>query len=89
MMKRKSGDLNHISCIRSDDPKVSVKGNDIKERCRKYFNKLLNENSIRGLGTREDTSLAGYTFYCKILVAKLKNILARMKTIKATGPIVT
>lgn len=34
------------------------------------FNKLLNEYSIGGLETREDSLFAGYTFYNIIRVAK-------------------
>lgn len=43
--------------------KVLVNDNDIIERLREYFNKLLIENSIGGLGSKEDTSLAGHKFY--------------------------
>lgn len=36
------------------------KTNIISEMWREYFNKLLNEDSIGGVGTREGTSLAGH-----------------------------
>lgn len=37
-----------------------VKVNNIKEMWGEYLNKLLNEDTIGGLGTREDTLLAGH-----------------------------
>ena len=37
----KSRDLDHVKCIKSNDQKVLVKDNYIKERWREYFSKLL------------------------------------------------
>ena len=62
MKKRKSNNLNHLRCIKSDNKKVLVKGNDIKERWREYFNKLLNEDSIESLRTRKDT-FVNWTYF--------------------------
>ena len=44
--ERKSRDLDHVKCIKSNDQKVLVKDNDIKERWMKYFGKLLNEDYV-------------------------------------------
>lgn len=49
MRERKSRNLNHVRCIRSEDQKILLKDNDIIERWRGYFNKLLNEESFGGL----------------------------------------
>ena len=37
MSERKSRDLDHVKCIKSDDQKVLLKGNDVKERWREFF----------------------------------------------------
>ena len=54
----KSRDFDHLRYIKRDDQKVLMKDNAIKERCREYLNKLLNEDSKRDLGTRINTPLA-------------------------------
>lgn len=63
-----------------------MKDNDNKQRWREYFNKLLNKESIGGLGLREDTSLVGHVVYHKIIAAEVKRALARMKMGKFMGP---
>ena len=45
--ERKSRDLNHVKCIDSHDQKILLMGNDIKERWREYFNKLLTKRLCR------------------------------------------
>ena len=40
MMERKSRDLDHVKCLKTDYQKVLVKDNDIKERWEEYFNKF-------------------------------------------------
>ena len=40
--ERKSRDLYHVKCIKSNDQKVLVNDNDIKERRSEYFSILLN-----------------------------------------------
>ena len=56
--KRKSRDSDHVKCIKRNDQKVLLKDNDIKERQRKYFGKLLNEDYVEDIRTRDDTWLA-------------------------------
>lgn len=58
MREMKCKDLDLVRFIRSD--------NNINKRWKEYFNKLLNEDSIRGLGTREDALLVGHSFYHRI-----------------------
>lgn len=79
MKEKKRRDFNHIKCIKNDDQKVLVKNNDIKERWIEYFNELFNEDSIGGLKTRENTSLARHTFYRRNRVAKVKKALVKGK----------
>lgn len=50
-------------CIKSNDQKVLLKDNDIKERWREYFGIFLNEDYIGDIRTKEDTSLAKLTAF--------------------------
>lgn len=40
MRERKSRGLDHVKCITSDEQKILLKNNDIKERWIDYLNKL-------------------------------------------------
>ena len=42
--ERKTRDFNQVKCIKSKDSKVLVKDEEIKERWKNYFEKLLNED---------------------------------------------
>ena len=44
LRERKTRDFNHIKCIKNKDSRVLVQEEEIKERWRSYFEKLLNEN---------------------------------------------
>lgn len=83
MGKRKSRDLDRVRCIKSDKKKKIVRDNNIKESWREYFNKLLSEDSIGALGSRENTLLSRHTFYHIIRVAEVKKALARIKIVKS------
>lgn len=53
--------LKHVyRLLNMNSEKKKKKTNIISEMWREYFNKLLNEDSIGGVGTREGTSLAGH-----------------------------
>ena len=64
--ERKSRGLDHVKCIKSNDQKVLVKDDDIKERWREYFSILLNEDYIGGIRTKDDTSLAKNIFFVEL-----------------------
>ena len=53
---------------------------------REYFSKLLNEDYIVDIRTREDTSLAEHTSFHRILGVEVMKALKQMKTRKATDP---
>ena len=63
LREKKSRDLNHVKCIKSNNQNVLMKDNNIKERWKEYFKKLLNEDYIRDTRTKEHTSLAEHTFF--------------------------
>lgn len=76
MRERKSRDLDHARCIKSEDQKVLVKDNE-----NNIFNKLSNEYSLGGLGTREDTWLVGHEKKSEILSVWLDLIRIRVVVI--------
>ena len=53
--ERKTRDFNQVKCIKSEDSKVLVRDEEIKERWKKYFEKLLNEGHVRSLRNDEET----------------------------------
>ena len=67
--KRKVGSWSSQK-YKGDDQKAIEKDNDIKERWRERFNKILNEDSIERLGTRDYALLAGHIFYHIIRVCR-------------------
>ena len=62
-----------------------MKDNDIKERWREYFSKLLNEDYVGDVGTREETLLEEHTFFRRIKEVEVRKALKQMKTGKALG----
>ena len=50
------------------------------------FSKLLNEDYIGDIKTKEDTSLAKNTFICTIRVVKVRKALKQMKIRRVTSP---
>lgn len=46
-MRKTSRDLDHVRYIKSDNRKVLIKDNDIKESWKEYFNILLDEGGVR------------------------------------------
>ena len=81
----KSRESDYVKCIKSNDQKVLVKDSNSKERWREYFSKLLNEDHIRDIRTKEDTSIVKHIFFRRIRVVQVRKALKQMKTGKATG----
>ena len=73
--ERNSRDLDHIKCIKSNDQMVLVKDNDITKRWREYFCKLLNEDYVGYITTREDTLLTKHTFFRRIRAVGVRKAL--------------
>lgn len=42
LKEQKTRDLNQVSCIKNEEDRVLVVDKDFKERCRSYFDKLMN-----------------------------------------------
>ena len=50
MRERKTRDFTQVKCIKSEDSRILVKDDEIKERQRVYFEKLLNEKPEENSG---------------------------------------
>ena len=87
MREKKTRELGTIRCIKDHNHKVLVKDTDIKERWKKYFDKLFNDNYVQDVGDvnipPEDLNR---DFMHRIMSGEVKEALRRMKIRKAVGP---
>ncbi|CAL5400242.1 unnamed protein product [Camellia sinensis] len=89
MRERKTRDFNQVKCIKSEDSKVLVKDDEIKERWKNYFEKLLNEehgSTTIGEEIISNTINQDYRFYRRIRNFEVEIALKKMKSNKALGP---
>ena len=56
-----------MMCIKSNDQNVPVKDNDVKERWREYFSKLLNEDYIGDIKNNTGYSVSKTYFFLQNL----------------------
>ncbi|CAL5326839.1 unnamed protein product [Camellia sinensis] len=87
--ERKTRDFNQVKCIKSEDSKVLVKDDEIKERWKNYFEKLLNEehgSTTIGEEIISNTINQDYRFYRRIRNFEVEIALKKMKSNKALGP---
>jgi hypothetical protein len=85
--ERKTRDIIQVKCIKNETERLLTKDEDIKNRWRKYFNKLFNEYS--GSSSIElDISLDDLKrqFVHRIQESEVKDVLKRMKGDKTMGP---
>ena len=89
MREKKTRDFSQVKCIKNEDLSVLVKDEEIKDRWKTYFEKLLNEKH----GERVDEEEFGcpeesreYRFYRRIQRSEVAMALKRMKSGKALGP---
>ena len=84
----KCRDLDHVRCIESEDQRVLVKDEEIKERWRSYFQKLLNEDHVGnvGLGIGKVRESRDHRYLRRISVTEVKEALKKMKIGKALVP---
>ena len=85
--ERKTRDINQIKCIKDGADQLLVKGEEIKDRWREYFDKLFNgesEDPTLDLdATSDDTNRC---FVRRIQGAEIEEALKKMKGGKAVGP---
>ena len=85
---RKCRDLDHVRWIKSEDQRVLVKDEEIKERWRSYFQKLLNEDHVGNVGFRigRVEEIRNHRYLRRISVTEVKEALKKMKIGKALRP---
>ena len=85
--ERKTEDLCTVRCVKDADQKILVQDEEIKERWRKYFNKLFNGSSTQNLdGLTIQYQDMNYNYMHRISESKVKEALKRMKSRKVVGP---
>ncbi|XP_013169614.1 PREDICTED: uncharacterized protein LOC106119245, partial [Papilio xuthus] len=82
--ERSARDINHIKCIKDDEGKVLMDDDDIKQRWKEYFEKLMNEENIWS-GVLEEVPV-NIGMVKEISVEEVKKAVQGMKNGKAVGP---
>jgi hypothetical protein len=84
--ERKTRDIIQVKCIKDETERLLTKDEDIKNRWREYFDKLLNEDSgnssIELVISSDDFNRL---FVCRIQESEVKDDLKRMKGGKVMG----
>jgi CO dehydrogenase/acetyl-CoA synthase epsilon subunit len=85
--ERKMRDIIQVKCIKDATERLLIKGEDIKNRWREYFDKLFNEGS-ESSSIKLDISSDDLNrrFVRRIQESEVKDALKRMKGGKAMGP---
>ena len=89
LRERKTKDFNYIKCVKGEDERVLIKDEEIKERWKSYFEKLLNGNNLANLRIEECDNLGitnEHKFFHRFSILEIKNALSKMKNAKALGP---
>jgi len=85
--ERKTKDLCTVRCVKDEDQKVLVRDEEIKERCRKYFDTLFNGSSTQDLGELTIQYQDMNRNYMRIINEfEIKEVLKRIKSRKVVGP---
>jgi hypothetical protein len=85
--ERKIRDINQIKCIKDETDRLLVKDEEIKDRCREYFNKLFNgENEGPTLELDDSFDDTNRRFVRRIQETEIGEALKRMKGGKTMGP---
>ena len=89
MRERKTRDFNHIKCIKNEDSRMLVQEEEIKERWRSYFEKLLNENHTGNTMLEESSNnreIRESIFFLRIRASEVIFALKKMKSGRTLGP---
>ena len=87
MRETKSRGLGNVRCITSEDQRVVVKDDEVKEMW-SYFHKWFNENHTRqpNIETNSPFSCKNNWYIRKIKLSKFRGALKKMKTRRVVGP---
>jgi hypothetical protein len=85
--ERKMRDIIQVKCIKDATERLLIKGEDIKNRWREYFDKLFNEGSeSSSIELDISSDDLNRQFVRRIQESEVKDALKRMKGGKAMGP---
>jgi hypothetical protein len=85
--ERKTRNLNQVKCIKDEMDQLVVKGQDIKQRRRRYFDNLFNgENETMDTQLDDSFDDLNRCFVRRIQELEVKEALKRMKVCKMMGP---
>nr|XP_049692389.1 uncharacterized protein LOC126053698 [Helicoverpa armigera] len=82
--ERRSRDITHIKCIKDESGKVLCKDEEIKERWKVYFEKLMNEENVWN-GIHQEAQV-NKGLVREISMDEVERALGSMKNGKALGP---
>jgi hypothetical protein len=87
LRERKTRDFNQVKFIKNETDMFLVKDDEIKNRWRKYFDKLFNEESEK-ITTELDDSFddTNWRFVRRIQESEVKEVLKKIKIGKALNP---
>jgi hypothetical protein len=84
--ERKTRDINQVKCIKDEMDQLLVKGQDIKQRRKRYFDNLFNgENKNMDIQLDDSFDDLNRCFVRRIQESEVKEALKRMKGSKAMG----
>ena len=86
LREKKTKDFNHIKWVKGKDERVLIKEEEIKERWKSYFKKLINKNNLANLMIEECDNLRitnEYKFFRRFSMLEIKNALSKIKNAKA------
>jgi hypothetical protein len=85
--ERKMRDIIQVKCIKDEAEQLLTKDEDIKNRCREYFDKLFNKDSgSSSIELNISSDDINRQFVRRIQESEVKDALKRMKGGKAMGP---
>ena len=86
--RKNNRDFNHIKCIKNEDSRVLVQEEEIKERWRSYFEKLLNKNHTGNTILDEsgnNREIQESIFFRRIRASEVIFALKKVKSRRALG----
>jgi hypothetical protein len=86
LRERKTRDFNQVKCIKDEVDKLLVNDYEIKNKWRKYFDKLFNDKSEKTAIELDDSIDTNRRFVWRIQESEVKEALKKMKKGKALGP---
>jgi hypothetical protein len=85
--EKNTRNINMVKCIKDNDHWVLIKGEEINERWRSYFDRLFNRNQVQDVGDLAITSeKVNRDFICRIQKHEVREALKKMRLKKTVKP---